>query len=76
MFLAVIVVREQFHLSRQFIQNVTFTLSMIRIQYFGFFLLAAFGVLWGFRSRQELETEGADVLVQTPEELERVILGQ
>ena len=34
------------------------------------------GVLWGFRSRQELETEGADVLVQTPEELERVILGQ
>ena len=54
MFLAVIVVREQFHLSRQFIQNVTFTLSMIRIQYFGFFLLAAFGVLWGFRLTEGL----------------------
>ena len=38
--------------------------------------LTGCGVLWGFRSRQELETEGADVLVQTPEELERVILGQ
>ncbi len=38
--------------------------------------LTGCGVLWGFRSRQELETEGADMLVQTPEELERVILGQ
>ena len=38
--------------------------------------LTGCGVLWGFRSRQELEIEGADVLVQTPEELERVSLGQ
>ena len=69
MFLAVIVVREQFHLSRQFIQNVTFTLSMIRIQYFGFFLLAAFGVLWGFRTAQELLDNGAKVLIAHPMEL-------
>ena len=75
MFLAVIVVREQFHLSRQFIQNVTFTLSMIRIQYFGFFLLAAFGVLWGFRTREELTAAGAEYLAEDASALEKVILG-
>ena len=75
MFLAVIVVREQFHLSRQFIQNVTFTLSMIRIQYFGFFLLAAFGVLWGFRTREELTAAGAEYLAEDAAALEKVILG-
>lgn len=32
------------------------------------------GVLWGFRSRQELEEEGATYLVQTPEELAELIL--
>ena len=48
---------------------------MIRIQYFGFFLLAAFGVLWGFRGRAELEAEGADCLARTPEELVKAVLG-
>ena len=33
------------------------------------------GVLWGFRSREELEGEGADVLVQNASELTAVILG-
>lgn len=32
------------------------------------------GVLWGFRSRQELEVEGATYLAQTPEELAELIL--
>ena len=32
------------------------------------------GVLWGFRSRQELEEEGATYLVQTPGELAELIL--
>lgn len=32
------------------------------------------GVLWGFRSREELEAEGADFLVSAPEELETLIL--
>ena len=36
--------------------------------------LASCGVLWGFRSRAELEEEGADYLVGTPAELERIIL--
>ena len=76
MFLAVIVVREQFHLSRQFIQNVTFTLSMIRIQYFGFFLLAAFGVLWGFRGEQELRENGAEFLARTAQELCSIALSE
>lgn len=31
--------------------------------------LTSCGVLWGFRSRQELEQEGADYLASTPEEL-------
>ena len=33
------------------------------------------GVLWGFRSRQELEAEGADYLAETPAELIKVVLG-
>ncbi len=36
--------------------------------------LISCGVLWGFRSRNELESEGADYLVETPEELENLIL--
>ena len=36
--------------------------------------LASCGVLWGFRSRQELEAEGANFLAQTPAELERLVL--
>ncbi len=36
--------------------------------------LTSCGVLWGFRSRQELEREGADYLVSTPEELLALIL--
>lgn len=37
--------------------------------------LTACGVLWGFRSRRELEAEGADCIVETPEQLMRLILG-
>ena len=37
--------------------------------------LAGCGVLWGFRTRQELEEAGADFLAATPRELERVVLG-
>lgn len=33
------------------------------------------GVLWGFRSRQELEEAGADYIVETPAQLTRLILG-
>ena len=36
--------------------------------------LVSCGVLWGFRGRAELEAEGADFIVQTPQELVRVIL--
>ena len=36
--------------------------------------LTSCGVLWGFRSRQELEGEGADYLAADPRELERIIL--
>ena len=36
--------------------------------------LISCGVLWGFRSRRELETEGADHIVETPEELADLIL--
>ncbi len=32
------------------------------------------GVLWGFRTREELEAEGADLLASTPEELTALIL--
>lgn len=33
------------------------------------------GVLWGFRSRQELEEAGADYIVETPAQLTGLILG-
>ena len=33
------------------------------------------GVLWGFRSRQELEEEGAACLAQTPEDLVAIVTG-
>lgn len=36
--------------------------------------LTGCGVLWGFRSREELETAGADVIVSTPQELLDLIL--
>ena len=36
--------------------------------------LTSCGVLWGFRSRAELEEEGADFIAETPEQLEQVIL--
>ncbi len=35
--------------------------------------LTSCGVLWGFRTRQELETEGADLIAATAEELEHYI---
>ena len=34
------------------------------------------GVLWGFRGREELERSGADVIVETPEELYKTIIQQ
>ena len=37
--------------------------------------LTSCGVLWGFRGREELEKEGADQLVEEPQELLEVILG-
>ena len=36
--------------------------------------LSACGVLWGFRTRAELEAEGADFIAERPEELERLVL--
>ena len=37
--------------------------------------LTGCGVLWGFRTRAELEAEGADFIVDTPAELAELILG-
>lgn len=37
--------------------------------------LTGCGVLWGFRTRAELEAEGADFIVETPEKLVELILG-
>ena len=37
--------------------------------------LAGCGVLWGFRSRQELEGEGADHIAASPKDLLDIILG-
>lgn len=36
--------------------------------------VTATGVLWGFRDKAELQAAGADYLVQTPAELQRLIL--
>ena len=36
--------------------------------------LTSCGVLWGFRTRQELEAEGANYVVETPEQLAELIL--
>lgn len=36
--------------------------------------LTSCGVLWGFRSRQELEDEGANFIAENPEQLEKLIL--
>jgi phosphoglycolate phosphatase len=36
--------------------------------------LTGCGVLWGFRSREELEAAGADVIVSIPQELQDLIL--
>ena len=36
--------------------------------------LTGCGVLWGFRTRSELEAEGADFIVDTPEQLAELIL--
>ena len=38
--------------------------------------LYTIGVLWGFRGREELEANGADAIVATPEELYQKILTQ
>ena len=37
--------------------------------------LSGCGLLWGFRSRQELEGEGADYIAAKPEDLLNIILG-
>lgn len=37
--------------------------------------LTGCGVLWGFRTRAELEAEGADFIAETPEKLVELILG-
>lgn len=37
--------------------------------------LTGCGVLWGFRTREELAQEGADFIVESPEELAELILG-
>lgn len=36
--------------------------------------MRAIGVTWGFRDRAELETHGADVIVEHPEEIERLVV--
>lgn len=38
--------------------------------------IASCGVLWGFRTREELEGEGADFIAPNPEALLSIILGQ
>ena len=35
--------------------------------------IKAIGVTWGFRSREELEKEGADVIINSPSEIEKLI---
>ena len=36
--------------------------------------LTSCGVLWGFRTREELEAEGADFIAETPEQLAELVL--
>lgn len=38
--------------------------------------LTSCGVLWGFRTRQELEAEGADYIVDDPDKLADLVLGR
>lgn len=38
--------------------------------------VTSIGCLWGFRSRQELEAEGADFIVESAEEIKSIILGE
>lgn len=38
--------------------------------------VATIGVTWGFFSRADLEAEGADLIVDTPQELLRVLVGE
>lgn len=38
--------------------------------------LKSCGVLWGFRDRRELADEGADAIIQSPEALLNVVLGE
>ena len=38
--------------------------------------LTSCGVLWGFRTRQELEAEGADYIVSDPDKLADLVLGR
>jgi len=38
--------------------------------------ISACGVLWGFRTRQELEEEGAEFIAPVPEDLLNIILGE
>lgn len=38
--------------------------------------LSSCGVLWGFRTRQELEGEGADFIACVPEDLLKIVLGE
>lgn len=38
--------------------------------------LKSVGVLWGFRKREELELEGATFIVETPQEILKIILGE
>jgi HAD hydrolase, family IA, variant 1 len=36
--------------------------------------LVSIGCIWGFRGREELESEGADYIAETPEDIARIIL--
>lgn len=35
--------------------------------------ITAVGVTWGFRSREELEAEGADIIIESPKEITKLI---
>lgn len=36
--------------------------------------LISIGCIWGFRGREELESEGADYIAETPEDIAKIIL--